>query len=151
MLTPPSVPIEIGKKEPNMLTLHHVNLVSDDVTRLEAFYRDVLGLENLPGMVGLRDTTSYDRKVVFIDGSPTQLHLATRDDELGFRNHQVVNPVTANGHIAFRTDDIDQFKTQLRKHNVPFSDYGIWAMRGWHQIFFYDPSGRVVEVHQVKE
>jgi hypothetical protein len=24
-------------------------------------------------------------------------------------------------------------------------------MQGWQQIFFYDPSGRVVEVHQVEK
>ena len=132
-----------------MLTLHHVNLVSDDVARLDGFYRNVLGLRALPGLTELRDTTTYGAKVAFVDGNPTQLHLATRDDELGFRRGQIINPVTAQGHIAFRTDDIEAVKTRLRTHGVPFSDYGIWAMRGWHQIFFYDPSGRVVEVHQV--
>jgi glyoxylase I family protein len=34
---------------------------------------------------------------------------------------------------------------------VPYSDYGTWAMNGWHQIFFHDPDGNVVEVHQVDE
>jgi len=24
-------------------------------------------------------------------------------------------------------------------------------MSGWHQIFFYDPEGNVIEVHQVTE
>jgi len=24
-------------------------------------------------------------------------------------------------------------------------------MSGWHQIFFYDPEGNVIEVHQVEE
>jgi len=32
---------------------------------------------------------------------------------------------------------------------IPYSDYGDWAMEGWRQIFFYDPAGAVVEVHQV--
>ena len=24
-----------------------------------------------------------------------------------------------------------------------------WAMKGWHQIFFHDPEGNVIEVHQI--
>src|ERR1700730_19001114 len=115
------------KQETNMLlSLHHINLVSDDVARMQAFYRQVLGLEELPEMVSLRDTRSYDRKVAFIDARPTQIHLATRDDALGFRCQQVVNPVTTHGHIAFRTDNIDDVKAQLVRHNIPYSDYGIW-------------------------
>ena len=132
------------------IALHHVNLVSDDVTRLDAFYRNVLGLKGLPEMTGQRKMQSYSAPVAFIDANPVQLHLATRDDELGFRMKQFVNPVMANGHIAFRTDNIADIKARLAEHNIPFSDYGAFAMQGWHQIFFYDPSGRVVEVHQVE-
>jgi len=29
------------------------------------------------------------------------------------------------------------------------SDWGSDAVKGWHQIFFYDPIGNVIEVHQV--
>jgi catechol 2,3-dioxygenase-like lactoylglutathione lyase family enzyme len=25
------------------------------------------------------------------------------------------------------------------------------AMKGWGQIFFYDPDGNIIEVHQVRE
>ena len=55
------------------------------------------------------------------------------------------------GHIAFRTDDIAAFKKRLDEKGIPYSDYGSWAMNGWHQIFFYDPDGNVIEVHQVNE
>ena len=30
-----------------------------------------------------------------------------------------------------------------------YADYGAWAMKGWSQIFFYDPAGNIIEVHQV--
>ena len=52
------------------------------------------------------------------------------------------------GHIAFRTDDLDAFKTRLKEKGINYSDYGDWAMTGWKQVFFYDPDGNVVEVHQ---
>ena len=59
----------------------------------------------------------------------------------------MVNPVE-RGHIAFRTDDIAAFKQRLDEKGIRYSDYGGWAMTGWQQIFFYDPDGNVIEVHQ---
>ena len=40
--------------------------------------------------------------------------------------------------------------TELTEKGVPFADYGTWAMGGWYQIFFYDPAGNIIEVHQAK-
>ncbi len=79
-----------------------------------------------------------------------QFHLATRDNEAGFNTGQIVNPL-ARGHIAFRTDDMEAVKRTLEENGVPYSDYGHTAVQGWHQIFFYDPDGNVVEIHQVVE
>ena len=54
-------------------------------------------------------------------------------------------------HIAYRTDDIEAFKAHLTEAGVPFADWGHQAVEGWAQIFFYDPDGNVIEVHQVME
>jgi catechol 2,3-dioxygenase-like lactoylglutathione lyase family enzyme len=61
---------------------------------------------------------------------------------------QAINPVE-RGHIAFRTDNIEEIKVRLKQRGIPFSDYGAWAMKDWKQIFFHDPDGNIVEVHQV--
>ena len=37
------------------------------------------------------------------------------------------------------------------KLNVPYSDWGSDAVKGWHQVFFYDPEGNVIEVHQLEK
>ena len=37
---------------------------------------------------------------------------------------------------------------KLKKENIPFSDYGTTFAKEWHQVFFHDPEGNVVEVHQ---
>lgn len=58
------------------------------------------------------------------------------------------NPLE-RGHIAFRTDDIEAIKARLTERGVPSADFGAWAIEGWHQIFFHDPEGNIVEVHQV--
>ena len=89
-------------------------------------------------------------KSAFATDGHVQVHMSERDLALGFRQKQFVNPLE-HGHIAFRTDDIAAFKKLLDEKGVPYSDYGTWAMNGWHQIFFHDPDGNVVEVHQANE
>jgi catechol 2,3-dioxygenase-like lactoylglutathione lyase family enzyme len=131
--------------------LHHVNLCSTNVPAMDDFYRGVLDLTSVPTMSAARVTSAgYAGAVSFVSDGTTQVHLAERDLGCGFRTGNVINPVE-RGHIAFRTDDIAAFKQRLRERGVPFSDYGAWAMTGWEQIFFLDPEGNVIEVHQVHE
>ena len=134
------------------IKLHHVNFCSTDVPALEEFYRSVLDLAPEPSLAAGRIVAKdgYPGSVAFMTDGTTQLHLAERDLGVGFRTGQVINPVE-RGHIAFRTDDIDAFKRRLEEKGIPFSDYGAWAMKGWEQIFFYDPDGNIIEVHQVRE
>jgi glyoxylase I family protein len=130
------------------IRLHHINLCSRDVPEMETFYRSVLDLQDEPSLSGSRNTSQgYAAPVAFVSDGETQFHLATTDLDVGFRTGQVINPLE-RGHIAFRTDDIEAFKRRLEEKNIAYSDYGQWAMNGWHQIFFYDPMGNVIEVHQ---
>jgi glyoxylase I family protein len=132
------------------LKLHHLNLCTTDVAGMSRFYRDVLGLENEAELEASRVVTQgYSGRVGFVSDGTTQIHLAEKDLNIGFKTGQAVNPLE-RGHIAFRTDDIEAFKQRLRDKGIPFSDYGAWAMNGWEQIFFYDPDGNIIEVHQVK-
>ena len=130
------------------IKLHHLNLCSKNVAGMEEFYRSVLDLEPQPSLASARDTSQgYAAPVAFVTDGQTQMHLATRDLDVGFRTNHIVNPLE-RGHIAFRTDDIAAFKKRLEERNIAYSDYGQWAMNGWYQIFFYDPEGNVIEVHQ---
>jgi glyoxylase I family protein len=134
------------------IKLHHVNVCSKDVPELAEFYRDVLDLQPEPSLEAgriLDKEDGYPGKVAFLSDGTTQFHLAEKDFGIGFRTGQAINPVE-HGHIAFRTDDIEAFKQRLRDKGIPFSDYGAWAMKGWAQIFFHDPEGNVIEVHEVK-
>jgi glyoxylase I family protein len=130
------------------IKLHHLNLCSKNVAGMEDFYRSVLDLEPEPSLNSSRDTTQgYSAPVAFVTDGQTQVHLATQDLGVGFRTNHVINPLE-RGHIAFRTDDIAAFRQRLEAKNIPYSDYGAWAMNGWYQIFFHDPEGNVIEVHQ---
>jgi len=132
------------------LKLHHLNLCSTNVAAMDEFYRTVLDLEPERSLPSQRVGDGYAGKVSFLSDGATQLHLAEKDLGVSFRTGQAVNPLE-RGHIAFRTDDIAAFKQRLKDKGIPFSDYGAWAMRGWEQIFFYDPDGNIVEVHQARE
>jgi glyoxylase I family protein len=133
------------------LKLHHVNFCTTDVPAMNEFYRSVLDLEPEPTLNDVRVTQQgYSGEVAFLHDGTTQFHLAEKDLGVGFRTRQAVNPLD-RGHIAFRTDDIAAFKKRLDEKGIPYSDYGTWAMNGWHQIFFYDPEGNVIEVHQATE
>ncbi|WP_299202424.1 VOC family protein [uncultured Tateyamaria sp.] len=133
------------------LKLHHVNLVTDDVARMDAFYRDVLGLDReSDGLPKLEKKKGYAGDVAFVTDGAIQTHLAQKDPLAGFRSGQMVNPVS-HGHIAYRTDDLAAFKRHLEAQGIPYADWGHQAVEGWDQIFFYDPDGNVIEVHQVSD
>jgi glyoxylase I family protein len=132
------------------IKLHHINLCSTNVPVMDEFYRTVLDLEPEPDMSASRVVgQGYPGDVSFVTDGTTQVHLAEKDLEVGFRTGKPINPME-RGHVAFRTDDIDAFKRRLEARGIPYSDYGAWAMSGWEQIFFYDPDGNVIEVHQVR-
>lgn len=133
------------------LEFHHINFVSDDVDRLHDFYTNVLGLtdvpvENFPRTEATEDA-GFDGKIRFAETDTMQMHLAERDLTVAFRNGHVINPVE-RGHIAFRTDDLPEFLRRLDARGIPYSDYGTAFSKEWHQVFFQDPEGNVIEVHQ---
>lgn len=132
------------------LKLHHVNFCSTNVAAMDAFYKDVLDMKTEPGLNENRVMTGgYPGKVSFVTDGTTQFHLAEKDLDVNFRTNQAINPVE-RGHVAFRTDDIATFKKRLEDKGIKYVDYGDWAMKGWQQIFFYDPDGNIIEVHEVK-
>jgi len=100
------------------LKLHHLNLCTTNVGAMDAFYRDILEMETEPSMAGQRiKTQGYPGDVAFVTDGTTQVHIAEKDMNCGFRTGNVVNPVE-RGHIAFRTDDIAAFKQRLDQKGI---------------------------------
>ncbi len=133
------------------LKLHHINLATENIGRMDDFYRRVLGLDTESGgLPVLEKNKGYAGDVAFVTDGDIQMHLAQKDVRAGFNAGHIVNPVS-HGHIAYRTDDLAAFKTHLETQGIPYSDWGNAAVAGWSQIFFYDPDGNVIEVHQVDE
>ena len=130
------------------LELHHINLSTRDVKELEVFYKDILFLdtqtEDLPT---LEKKKGYSGDVSFVGDGKVQMHLAQKDLSVNFKTGHFINPVE-KGHIAYRTDDIEAFKDHLKAKKIDFTDWGNIGVSGWHQIFFHDPDGNIIEVHQ---
>ena len=136
---------------PPRLEFHHINYVADDVDRMHAFYTGVLGLDNIDASQFPRTKAQgdkgFDGPIQFATDGKVQMHLAERALNLAFHNGQTINPLE-RGHIAFRTDDLARFLDVLDENNIPYSDYGTAFSQEWHQVFFMDPEGNIIEVHQ---
>ena len=133
------------------LEFHHINFVSPDVDKMHEFYTGVLGLDTIAPESFPRTEETEDRgysgKIRFATDGGMQMHLAERNLEVAFKNGHTINPVD-RGHIAFRTDDLAAFLAVLDARGIPYSDYGTTFAAQWHQVFFHDPEGNVIEVHQ---
>ena len=133
------------------LEFHHINFVSKNIDEMNNFYKKILSMDSIPieNFPRTEETadSGYSGKINFVTEGKIEMHLAERDLNVAFKNNQTINPVD-NGHIAFRTDDIKTFVERLKKEKIPYSDYGTTFAKEWHQVFFQDPEGNVVEVHQ---
>jgi len=133
------------------LEFHHINFVSKDVEKMNDFYKNILDMNSIPieNFPRTEETieSGYSGKINFVTEGKIEMHLAERDLNVAFKNKQTINPVD-QGHIAFRTDNIKLFIERLTDKGIPFSDYGTTFAKEWHQVFFHDPEGNVIEVHQ---
>ena len=133
------------------LEFHHINFVSKNIDDMNNFYKKILSMDSIPieNFPRTEETadSGYSGKINFVTEGKIEMHLAERDLNVAFKNNQSINPVD-NGHIAFRTDDIKTFIERLKKEKIPYSDYGTTFAKEWHQVFFQDPEGNIVEVHQ---
>jgi glyoxylase I family protein len=135
------------------LEFHHINLCTSDVPGLADFYSEVLDLKPEPSMEALRvldDQKGYDGGVAFQTDGNIQFHHSQADLGVAFRTGKAINPLE-RGHLAFRTDDIEAFKKRLDEKGIPYADFGNSFMASWQQVFFYDPAGNIVEVHQAND
>jgi catechol 2,3-dioxygenase-like lactoylglutathione lyase family enzyme len=133
------------------LEFHHINFVSKDVEKMNNFYKNILDMNSIPieNFPRTEETieSGYSGKINFVTEGKIEMHLAERDLNVAFKNKQTINPVD-QGHIAFRTDNIKLFIERLTEKGIPFSDYGTTFAKECHQVFFHDPEGNVIEVHQ---
>lgn len=125
---------------------HHLNLASTkDPARTAEFYRELLQLDPVELQ---RDQDAYSASITTLqDRGGYQYHFVPAEPGFAEREGIPVNPLV--GHLAFRVENIAVVRAYLDDEDIPYSDMGEWAIKGWHQLFCADPDGRVIEFHQV--
>jgi catechol 2,3-dioxygenase-like lactoylglutathione lyase family enzyme len=108
--------------------IHHVSICVPDADAGLAFYRDVLGLTQLP-----RPDLGPGH---WLDAGGQQVHLMQSDE-----------PRPKSDHFAIRVEDLDAAVADLRaqEQKVYTSDYIAGAGR---QAFLHDPFGNFIELNQ---
>ncbi len=131
---------------------HHMNICTENVSKTSEFYQSVFNLKKIQdakhSLVGEETADRFDGIVDFLTDGEVEFHITKKDVNLGFEMKHFINPLE-RGHFCFRTDDIEGFKKRLEEKGIPYADYGKWALAGWYQIFFHDPNGNIIEVHQI--
>ena len=130
------------------LKLHHINLSTNNVSRMNDFYKNILFLDTETNdLPVLERRKGYSGDVEFVTDGKIQTHLAEKDLNVSFKTGHHINPLE-RGHIAYRVENLEDFKKHLDNNGVRYSDWGETAVSGWKQIFFYDPDGNIIEVHE---
>ena len=115
---------------------------------MKEFYKEILFLEKEENdLPKLENGKFYAGEVAFLTDGIVQTHIAEIDNDLSFKTGLAINPL-ARGHVAFRVENLDQFKQHLKTKGINYADWGEKAVSGWNQIFFHDPDGNIVEVHE---
>ncbi|ORW32726.1 lactoylglutathione lyase [Mycobacterium paraense] len=108
--------------------IHHVAIYVTDAQKGLAFYRDMLGMTQLP-----RPSLGAGH---WLDAGGQQVHLMESN----------TRPVGA-GHFAIRVDDINAAVVDLQARGVDV-DRPPFIPGAGHQAFLHDPSGNFVELNQ---
>jgi catechol 2,3-dioxygenase-like lactoylglutathione lyase family enzyme len=112
--------------------LNHVAIHVADVERSAAFYRDVLGLEQIP-----RPAFTFPG-AWFRLGEDQELHI------IGERTREVISHNRGN-HFALMVDDFDAWERHLAARGVNLAPRRLRPDGAW-QLYVIDPDGHYVEL-----
>jgi catechol 2,3-dioxygenase-like lactoylglutathione lyase family enzyme len=112
--------------------MNHFTVLTDDVERTVAFYRDTMGLVS-----GDRPALSFAGAWLYAGGAPI-LHV------VGGRERNELKPGVID-HMAFSASDLRATLARLAAQDVHYAcrrqvDSGVW------QVFFFDPNGARIEL-----
>ena len=76
------------------MTLHHLNLTTANVPKMNDFYRNVMGLAAEPALTAARITNQgYSGETAFATDGHVQVHMSERDLALGLLGHVLTQTV----------------------------------------------------------
>jgi catechol 2,3-dioxygenase-like lactoylglutathione lyase family enzyme len=132
-----------GERRMRLTGLHHVTLISRDLERTTAFYRDLLGLALVSESTNDDDPDS--RHFYFGDerGTPGTL--------ISFLEYPAMpDGVVGRGsthHVALAVDSAEEqeaWRDYLRSHGVECTD--VFERSRFRSIYLRDPDGHILEI-----
>ncbi len=118
--------------------INHIAISVTNLQESEHFYRDILGLKQIPEPFGLGIHAWFD--IGF-----AELHVIEMAEER--REHSI------SSHLCFSVKDMDAFIATLAEHDITYYDFeenpGQMTLRpdGVSQIYITDPDGYWVEIN----
>ena len=119
--------------------LNHVAVYVFDLNTSTVFYKDVIGLTQIP------EPFHDGKHTWFKIGEHSQLHL--------IQGAQAVTDHDKNSHLCFSVSSMDAFIAILKKNKIKFEDWpgnaDMTTKRpdGVQQIYFTDPDGYWIEIN----
>jgi len=128
-----------------ILEIHHtaLNMPSAKVEAMGRFYHDVLGMDTDAGRWEIKGAPGF-----FMDTKDDrQLHLLGKDGLSPWAQGPGNDP--AERHVAFAVRDIAAAESELKRHDVPYFFIENAGAPDLRQLFFKDPAGNLLELHQI--
>ena len=121
-------------------TIDHNTLVVSDLEKSRAFYRDLLGMTEIPrpdfGFPGL-----------WFQAGPTQIHLNIASDEAGPAGLTYnATSITRAWHLAFNVKDANVAAQILQERGVEIIAGPRKRPDGAVQLYILDPDGHQIEI-----
>lgn len=130
-----------------VLELHHhgirIGPSKDDVAKGLKFYTDVMGLSPDPGRPTIPTIDGYWMDV----GGTAQIHLMGVDGQSKFAKGPNQDP--SRPHVALAVPDIQEAERELQNLKVDYWSADSVVGPQSKQLFFYDPFGNMLELHQI--
>jgi catechol 2,3-dioxygenase-like lactoylglutathione lyase family enzyme len=130
-----------------VLELHHhgirIGPSKDEVAKGLKFYTDVMGLTPDPGRPAIPTIDGYWMDV----GGTAQIHLMGVDGQSKFAKGPNQDP--SRPHVALAVPDIQEAERELERLKVDYWSADSVVGPQSKQLFFYDPFGNMLELHQI--
>ncbi len=135
-------------------SFHHINVPSSNVRRDADFLSSLVGLKEgvwtYPD--GAPDLHHERHGIAYFGVANFGLHVVRMVPTFAQENGFVHNP-TVGGHAAINVpaDVLSAYIKRSENAGVALTDASVYAMRGTHQTYVYDPSANMIEINATVE
>lgn len=119
-----------------MTAIHHVAVTVTDLERARRFYRDVIGLTEIPN-------PDLNFPVAWFAAGSAQVHLIVNASSRTLRDTTEID--SHDGHLALSIGSYDAMLAHLQQLDVPHRARPVSGVP-WKRIFVTDPDGNVIEL-----